>query len=178
LDQSSGDSSTLALFDFDGTLVDLVTDYAGLRRELDALDITLRDAGLLPRLLKLYATPDQVERASAAVDTAEISGLRAGRSVSRGVDLYEQFVEAGATIAVVTHNGRAVVDAFFAGATLASPNAVFDLRTLQAPKQESRVIRDYVNRLRPSRSYVVGNSDSDRALAKALSAEYLDVNDA
>jgi len=180
VDQPTSDRSTLVLFDFDGTLVELSTDYPLLRQELAELEDDAKaatGAGLLQRLSSLYATPDQAERVSAVVDKAELGGLQRGRALPQGVSLYAYFAGSGATIAIVTHNGRAVVEEFFASVTLSPPDAIYDLRKLGGPKQEAHVVHEYVRRTRLGRRYVVGNDDADRALASAISAEYLDVRD-
>jgi phosphoglycolate phosphatase-like HAD superfamily hydrolase len=179
VDQPPADRSTLALFDFDGTLVDLATDYLVLRSDLTALGggEMPENVGLLQTLLNLYAIPDRASEAATVVDRAELGGLLSGQTVTEGTRLYRHFSEHEATIAIATHNGRAVVERFLTVARLAAPDTIFDLRALGASKQKSVALRDYVARNRAGRCYVVGNAESDRALAVAISANYIDVND-
>jgi 2-polyprenyl-3-methyl-5-hydroxy-6-metoxy-1,4-benzoquinol methylase len=72
----------------------------------------------------------------------------------------------------VTHNGREVVDAFFARSGLPAPEEIFDRRALGGFKSESEVLAAYV---RDTGSVVVvGDSEHDRALAERLGAEFVD----
>ncbi len=69
----------LVLFDFDGTLCRLATDYQGLRTELEALagSRAVQDEGLLTLALRLGGDP----RAQEALTRAELKDWsRAGRS--------------------------------------------------------------------------------------------------
>jgi HAD superfamily hydrolase (TIGR01549 family) len=161
----------LALFDFDGTLCRLETDYEQLRSTLEQLGST--GNGLLELILALEDDP----RAREIVTQAELEGLRRGRDVETGVQLYRSFAEENAALAVVSHNGHAVIEAFLRARGLPAPDAILDRRTLGAPKDESEAVPAYVENAAAATVYVVGDSDSDRRLAEKLGASFLDVAD-
>lgn len=158
----------LVLFDFDGTLFLLGTDWAGLRVELHALareqGVETNGAGIFELALALDADE--------TVARAELAGLETGSALDPGVELYRRYAESGARLVVVTHNGREVVEAFFARRDLPAPVEIFDRRALGALKSESQVLAAYA---RDAGSIVVvGDSDHDRALAERLGAQFVD----
>ena len=161
----------LALFDFDGTLCLLETDYDGLRGQLEELGAS--GDGLLELILALDDDPHARE----LVTQAELDGLRHGGEIEAGVQLYRSFAEEGADLAVVSHNGHAVIEAFLEARGLPQPDAILDRRTLGGPKDESDVLRAYVSNSGHETVYVVGDSESDRRLAAELDASYVDVGD-
>jgi len=158
----------LALFDFDGTLVRLGTDWAALRAELQALareqGISVNGSGVFELALALGA--DEV------VARAELAGLESGSSLDPGVELYRRYAESGSRLAIVTHNGREVVEAFFAPRNLQAPAEIFDRRRLGALKSESEAIASYAGEA--GSVVVVGDSHHDRALAEKLGAAFVD----
>jgi 2-polyprenyl-3-methyl-5-hydroxy-6-metoxy-1,4-benzoquinol methylase len=161
----------LALFDFDGTIVHLGTDYPRLRADLERLAGGGNGSTIYDLSLRLADDP----RADETVVAAELAGLEAGHELEAGVELYRRYAAAGAELAVVTHNSREVVEAFFAARDLPLPVEIFDRRALGAIKAESAAVPRYV---RDAASVVVvGDSDFDRALAERLDASFVDVND-
>jgi SAM-dependent methyltransferase len=162
------DAPDLVLFDFDGTLFRLGTDWAGLRRDLEEIareqGIEANGAGVLELALALDADE--------TVDRAELAGLDAGSELDPGVELYRRFVEGGATVAVVTHNGRQVVEEFFRRRELPAPAEIFDRRALGGWKSESEAVAEYAQGAESI--FVVGDSDFDRALAERLGARFVD----
>jgi 2-polyprenyl-3-methyl-5-hydroxy-6-metoxy-1,4-benzoquinol methylase len=165
----------LALFDFDGTLVHLGTDYPKLRADLEQL---ANQAGIEPAPDSIYALSLQLEGDPAADGTitgAELAGLEAGHELDNGLELYRRYAEAGNELAVVTHNGREVVEAFFETRDVPAPTAIFDRQALGAPKAESDVVPAFAEGAESV--VVVGDSDYDRALAARLGAAFVDVTD-
>jgi HAD superfamily hydrolase (TIGR01549 family) len=163
--------AALALFDFDGTLCRLETDYELLRAQLEELGAT--GNGLLELILELDDNPQARE----LVTQAELDGLRRGAEIEAGVQLYRSFAEEGAQLAVVSHNGHAVIETFLRASGLPQPDAILDRRALGGPKDESDAVAAYVTGAGHDTIYVVGDSDSDRRLAARLEASYLDVAD-
>ena len=161
----------LALFDFDGTLCRLGTDYDALRAELEALGG--EGEGLLELLLSLNGEP----RAAEAADRAEREGLERGEDVVAGVRLYRAFADEQAALAIVSHNGRAVIEAFLRGRDLPRPEAILDRSVLGAAKDESGAVAAYLRETGADPVYVVGDSEADRRLAARLGAPFLDVGD-
>jgi HAD superfamily hydrolase (TIGR01549 family) len=161
----------LVLFDFDGTLCRLETDYARLRTELEELGSS--GNGLLELILALDDDP----RAREVVTQAELDGLRRGSDVEAGVQLYRSFAENDAALAVVSHNGHAVIETFLNARGLRTPEAILDRRALRGAKDESDAVRAYVENAGADTVYVVGDSESDRRLAEKLGATFLDVGD-
>src|SRR5919106_4348514 len=102
----------VVLFDFDGTLFQLGTDWAGLRSELEALaaesGIPSNGSGIYDLALRLEHDP----RAHEAVVNAERRGLTSGRDLEAGVELYRRYATEQAELAIVTHNTAEVVQAF------------------------------------------------------------------
>jgi len=164
----------LAIFDFDGTLFHLATDYAALRRRLDTLaadaGISSGELGIHELSLRLEADP----RSGEAVAAAELEGLRAGADAAGAVELYRSLAESGATTVVVTHNGAEVIEEFFRSRGLPPPAAIFDRRVLAGPKDESSAVPDYVHELGVRSVLVVGDSPADQRLAERLGADFLD----
>jgi len=161
----------LALFDFDGTIVQLGTDYPRLRADLERLAGGGNGGTIYDLSLRLADDP----RADETVVAAELVGLEAGHELETGVELYRRYGAAGAELAVVTHNSREVVEAFFAARILPAPVEIFDRRALGAIKGESEALPAYVKDAESV--VVVGDSDFDRALAERLDASFVDVKD-
>jgi 2-polyprenyl-3-methyl-5-hydroxy-6-metoxy-1,4-benzoquinol methylase len=159
----------LALFDFDGTLCRLETDYEGLRAQLEEL------GGNGDGLLELILALDDDPRARELVTQAELTGLQRGSDVQAGMQLYKAFAEEDTAVAVVSQNGHAVIEAFLRDRGLPQPEAIFDRRALRGPKEKSEAVAGYAAGSDPV--YVVGDSDSDRRLAAKLGASFLDVGD-
>ncbi|MGH3080765.1 MAG: hypothetical protein ACRDNH_06465 [Gaiellaceae bacterium] len=90
----------LALFDFDGTLCRLETDYAQLRLDLQKLGSTGNG------LLELILAVDDDPRAGEIVTQAELAGLRRGGDVEAGMQLYRSFAEENAALAVPGRRAR------------------------------------------------------------------------
>jgi 2-polyprenyl-3-methyl-5-hydroxy-6-metoxy-1,4-benzoquinol methylase len=161
----------LVLFDFDGTIVHLGTDYPKLRADLERLAGGANGTTIYDLSLHLADDP----RADETVVAAELAGLEAGHELAIGLELYRRYAGAGAELAVVTHNSREVVEAFFAARDLPQPREIFDRRALGAIKGESEVLPEYAHGA--ASVVVVGDSDFDRALAERLDASFVDVND-
>jgi SAM-dependent methyltransferase len=162
-------SRPVALFDFDGTLCRLETDYEALRTELEQLGGN-GGRGLLALMLSLADDP----RAARVIADAEAAGLERGSEVEAGVRLYRSFAE-DTRVAIVSHNGREVIEAFVREAGLPEPEAILDRTALGAPKDESDAVSSLVGGAKPV--YVVGDGDADRRLAERLGASFLDVAD-
>ena len=161
----------LALFDFDGTIVHLGTDYPTLRAELERL---AGAAGISPNGGSIYdlslRLADDVE-ADETVVRAELAGLGEGLDLDAGLELYRSYAESGAELAIVTHNSREVVEAFFARNDLPEPAEIFDRRALAARKADSHALLDYT---RGAESVVVvGDSHFDRARADRIGADFV-----
>jgi 2-polyprenyl-3-methyl-5-hydroxy-6-metoxy-1,4-benzoquinol methylase len=163
-------SRPLALFDFDGTLCRLGTDYDALRAGLEALGG--RGEGLLELILSL----DDEPRARELVTQAELAGLEQGEDVEAGVQLYRAFADEGAQLAIVSHNGHAVIESFLEARGLPRPDAILDRRALGAPKDESEAAVAHAEGA-AGPVYVVGDADADRRLAAKLDATFMDVGD-
>jgi phosphoglycolate phosphatase-like HAD superfamily hydrolase len=164
----------LAIFDFDGTLFHLATDYVGLRRRLDGL---AAEAGIATGGLGIHELSLRLEhdpRTGEVVAAAELEGLRAGEEVAGAAKLYRSLAKSGATAVVVTHNGAEVIEEFFRSRGLPPPAAIFDRRVLAGPKDESSAVPDYVRELGARSVLVVGDSSADRRLAERLGADFLD----
>ncbi|HEY7562823.1 MAG TPA: HAD-IA family hydrolase [Gaiellaceae bacterium] len=159
----------LALFDFDGTLCRLDTDYDALRAGLEEL------GGHGDGLLELILSLDDEPRARELVNQAELAGLAGGEDVDAGIQLYRAFASDGAQLGIVSHNGHAVIEAFLEARGLPRPDTILDRRALGGPKDESETAAAYAGGSDPV--YVVGDADSDRRLAERLGGTYLDVGD-
>jgi 2-polyprenyl-3-methyl-5-hydroxy-6-metoxy-1,4-benzoquinol methylase len=165
----------VVLFDFDGTVVHLGTDYPRLRAELERLADEAgidRDGRTIYDLSLLLADD---ARADELVAEAELRGLEHGHDLPVGVELYRQYAASGADLAVVTHNSREVVERFFLARDLPPPSKIFDRRALGARKAESDALAEYADGA--ASVVVVGDSDFDRALAERLGATFVDATD-
>lgn len=161
----------VVLFDFDGTLFQLGTDWGILRSELEALagesGIAVNGAGIYELALRL----EHDDRVHEAVVSAERRGLQTGRDVEAGLELYRRYAAEDAELAIVTHNTAEVVEAFFEARDLPAPAKVFDRRALGALKEESEAVTPWVEGAQVT---VVGDSDHDRRLAERLNADFVD----
>lgn len=166
----------LVLFDFDGTIVHLATDYPRLRADLERLaaEAGIETDGRTIYELSLLLAGD--ERADRAVAEAERMGLQQGRELAAGVALYRRYAASGAELAVVTHNSREVVEQFFGSRDLPAPTEILDRRALGAVKAESDAVADYAHGA--SSIVVVGDSHFDRELARRLGAVFVGVEEA
>jgi 2-polyprenyl-3-methyl-5-hydroxy-6-metoxy-1,4-benzoquinol methylase len=169
------DARELVLFDFDGTVVHLGTDYPRLRAELERLaeEAGIDKDGRTIYDLSLLLADDG--RADQLVSDAELRGLERGHELPLGVELYRRYAETGADLAVVTHNTRKVVERFFQTRDLPAPAKIFDRRALGALKADSDALAEYVNGA--ASVVVVGDSHYDRALADRLGATFVDAGD-
>lgn len=161
----------LVLFDFDGTIVRLGTDYPALRAALERLAGEANGISIYELSLRLANDP----RADEAIRRAELEGLADGEELEVGLALYRRYCDTGAQVAIVTHNGREVVEEFFRTRDLPDPAEIFDRRALGALKAESAAVPEYA--AGADSVIVVGDSDYDRELARTLGASFVDVAD-
>jgi 2-polyprenyl-3-methyl-5-hydroxy-6-metoxy-1,4-benzoquinol methylase len=165
----------VVLFDFDDTLFHLGTDWAALRAELKGLarerGAATDDVGVYELAFRLADDP----RAARAIARAERSGLASGFDLLPGQWLYRRHAADGATVAVVTHNGRDVVEAFFVSRDLPPPVRIFDREALGGWKAESDAVTAWAGDA--ASVTVVGDSDHDRRLAERLGATFVDIED-
>lgn len=164
----------VVLFDFDDTLFHLGTDWAELRAELRRLarDRGIpADGGVYELAFRLADDP----HAGRAIAAAELEGLQTGIDLLPGQWLYRQQAQEGASIAVVTHNGRDVVESFFRSRELPQPVRIFDREALGGWKAESDAVADWADGA--ASVTVVGDSEQDRRLAERLGATFVDVED-
>jgi SAM-dependent methyltransferase len=165
----------VVLFDFDDTLFHLGTDWAALRSELEALaserGVTTSGLGIYELGFRLAHDP----RAEQAISAAELAGLEQGFDLPPGQSLYRRHAAEGATVAVVTHNGREVVDSFFRNRELPPPAEIFDREALGALKSESEAVQSWTKGA--DSVVVVGDSEHDRRLAGRLGATFVDLED-
>jgi SAM-dependent methyltransferase len=159
----------LVLFDFDGTIVRLETDYEQLRSRLEELGATGEG------LLELMSAVDDDPRAQQIVAEAELAGLAQGAEIEVGLGLYRRYASSGAEVAIVTHNSRDVVEEFFRNRDLPTPAEIFDRRALGAVKADSPALPEYAHGAESV--IVVGDSDFDRELARKLGGAFVDVGD-
>jgi HAD superfamily hydrolase (TIGR01549 family) len=160
----------LALFDFDGTLFRLATDYAALRSELARLGG--REQGPVLELIRELATDP---RTLAVVDEAERRGYETGAPVARGIELYERFAAEGRRLAIVSHNGRAVIDEFLRAEGLPAPDEILDREALGASKEQSARLREYVEAAAADEVVFVGDAAVDRLAAATVGAEFIEI---
>lgn len=169
------EAPSVALFDFDNTLFRLGTDWAALRATLERLarerEVETNGAGIYELAFRLQDDA----RAGDAIARAELSGLATGRDLETGQTLYRLHAEEGATLVVVTHNGREVVEAFFRDRDLPAPARIFDRDALGGWKAESDAVAAWTEGA--ASVVVVGDADQDRLLAERLGAAYVDVED-
>lgn len=167
--------AAIVIFDFDDTLFHLGTDWAALRAELEGYaaerGVAANGAGVYELRRRLADDP----RAREAVTAAELAGLETGFDLVPGQSLYRRHAEEGATVAVVTHNGREVVEEFFRNRDLPPPAEIFDREALGGWKSESEAVSAWAEGA--SSVTVVGDSDHDRRLAERLAATYVDLGD-
>lgn len=161
----------VVLFDFDGTIVRLGTDYPMLRAELERLEGASNGSAIYDISLRLADDP----RADAAVTQAELEGLANAEDLEVGLELYRRYAASGAEIAIVTHNTREVVEEFFRVRDLPAPVEIFDRRSLGAVKAESTAVPEFV--AGAESVIVVGDSDYDRELARRIGAAFVDATD-
>jgi phosphoglycolate phosphatase-like HAD superfamily hydrolase len=117
-------------------------------------------------------------RAGMLVDDAERSGLAAGWSREDVLERYRAYAREGARLAIVSHNGRAVIEQFVAEQGLPEPDAIIDRTELAGFKEESPRVAEYVRAVQPKSVIVVGDSAHDARLAQRLGAEFLAVEHA
>ena len=163
----------VVLFDFDDTLFHLGTDWAALRADLQRL---AHDRGVATNGAGVYELGFRLAddaRAAQTIAAAELKGLETGFDLLPGQWLYRRHAAEGATVAVVTHNGRAVVEAFFESRDLPPPATIFDREALGGWKAESEAVSAWTEG--SSSVTVVGDSDHDRRLAERLGATYVDI---
>jgi 2-polyprenyl-3-methyl-5-hydroxy-6-metoxy-1,4-benzoquinol methylase len=165
----------IVLFDFDDTLFHLGTDWAALRAELEAIaterGLETSGVGIYELGFRLADDPRAVE----AITRAERTGLEQGFDLPPGQELYRRHAADGATLAVVTHNGREVVEAFFRNRDLPPPVEIFDRDALGSLKSESGAVLSWAEGAESV--IVVGDSDHDRRLAERLGARFVDLED-
>jgi 2-polyprenyl-3-methyl-5-hydroxy-6-metoxy-1,4-benzoquinol methylase len=165
----------VVLFDFDDTLFHLGTDWASLRAELERL---ARERGVATDGVGVYELAFRLaddSRAGQAIAQAELAGLESGFDLLPGQWLYRRHAADGATVAVVTHNGREVVEAFFLSRDLPPPVRIFDREALGGWKAQSDAVSDWTGSA--ASVTVVGDSDHDRRLAERLGATFVDIED-
>jgi SAM-dependent methyltransferase len=165
----------LVLFDFDGTIVLLGTDYTQLRADLEQL---AEEAGVAANGSTIYSLSLLLAddpRADEVVSRAELAGLAKSSELGVGLELYRRYAGSGAEVAIVTHNSREVVEEFFRARDLPVPVEIFDRRALGAIKAESAVLPTFAQGA--ASVTVVGDSDYDRELARRLGASFVDVAD-
>lgn len=163
----------LTIFDFDGTLFELATDYDALRRSLLELAPGVRASGLLELLAQLESHNLVGEQARAIADEAELEGLHRGSAKWAAIHLFEERATSSGTTAIVTHNARPTIRAFLGGRRLPEPDELFDRRRLGAPKDLSKHLDEWIDGGCFDERVVIGDGDVDHRLAVKLNATFL-----
>lgn len=164
----------LTIFDFDGTLCRLATDYDALRSSLLALAPHRRATGLLDVLLELEGDRELGAEARRLADEAELRGLERGSAIDSTIALYADCVRASQTTVIASHNGAPVIRAFLAARCLPEPDELFDRRRLAAPKDESVPLMSWLSQCAHVGRTVVGDGEPDRRLAERLGADFVE----
>lgn len=171
------------LLDFDGTLVDLATDYEGLRVALKEIlephGIRVADRSLLDGLAVARGRPRSkgVARALAAayraVDRFEWAARGEALAIPEGRDLCVALEGSGLPWAVVSNNGPRIIRWCLARFDFPEPAAVLGRGTTRAHKPDPSVGVRALWRIgaAPGDAILVGDSDNDSRLGRALGIE-------
>jgi mannitol-1-/sugar-/sorbitol-6-phosphatase len=163
------------IFDFDGTLFQLATDYPALRealsRELPALFGPPQGvaAGAVTRFLTSLSAPER-PRVLELLAQHEALGVQRGAFYPDARRLLAALEERGAPFAIYTRNCQATIRAAFADATLPKPAAVVALDDEVPPKPDLAATRLLLARLGypAERCVMIGDTDHDMKVGADL----------
>lgn len=161
------------LFDFDGTLVDLATDYRGLRRSVGALiarhGVRLAEGPLLDTLVESALPNSAMKRAYRLIDRFEWDNRTLARSVPGSLALCRRAVEADYSLAIVSNNGRRVIEWCLDRFGFPRADVVVARGDAERPKPNPAVAALALRKLElgPGEVLIVGDSPVDASLGNA-----------
>lgn len=185
----------VVLFDFDGTLVDLPTDYVAMRSGLHHL---FRGYGLnfdfrpiVPSVTRAceamrtqgHAEPvvaETLQRAEEIITSAELSAAAEASARTGSGELLSDLRARGVRIGVVTNNARATVEVVFRRFGFPTPDVIIARDLSLPPKPSPEPALEALRTLSADRSaaLVVGNDDRDVQMARAAGIRAIVVGDA
>jgi HAD superfamily hydrolase (TIGR01509 family) len=164
------------IFDFDGTLFRLGTDYPALRRalaeRLPEIFAGTSGGGAAASLASYLAssTRPQREPILALLATHEAEGVDRGGFFPDARQLLQALHQRGVPFAIYTRNCRATIDAAFGGEDLPRPAALVGIDDDVPPKPDPRATRLLLDRLgvAANRCVMVGDTSHDMAVGRDL----------
>lgn len=160
------------IFDFDGTLVDLKTDYPAMRAALGPVMQAAGWDGTTEGFWRTIGESDEAVRRAVfeIVVRFEAEGLERGDPIPGAVDVLEALGARGVRFAVVTRNSRETAAAGFRRYGFAPAAAIVGLEDVRRTKPDPEAGRLALAALgvEPSQCAMVGDTWHDMDMAAAL----------
>jgi len=163
------------IFDMDGTLAEFPIDYDAMRKDLKekASEFGIKSdfRPLIPSIREVAArsgNPRLLSELFAIVDRYEIESVKSCSIIAPAMRLYEKSFELGLKVAVLTRNGRRMVDTFLKGHRIKNPTVI-------CSREDSALLKPHPDHLKPIESrfgfrkseyLLIGDSEHDEQLAK------------
>lgn len=171
------------LFDFDGTLVDLSTDYRGLREALDELlaphglrvgPSILESLARIRRLRRSGIPKDLSGLAYAIVDRHEWKARFAAKPVPGALSMTRRVDRLGLTWGIVSNNGEGIITWCLRKFRFPAPMAIVARGDATGHKPSASVGRLAlrVTGLSPAATLFVGDTMVDRVLAENVGLDF------
>jgi phosphoglycolate phosphatase-like HAD superfamily hydrolase len=168
------------MFDLDGTLAEFPIDYESMRSELRSLfstDAELRP--LIPEVKRLAGNDSKaLEKAFSIIDKYELASLDKGQVLDNAAKLYVDSCEGPKKVAIVTRNGRKMVEEFLEREGLPIPDIICSRDDVENLKPHPEQVDFIKRRLKVTgRMVLVGDSRHDRELAENTGIGFIGVEE-
>lgn len=167
------DGVKCVIFDLDGTLADFPIDYVAMRAALQALATTHRQHSnfrpLIPEARRLAGADHNLRSEFfAIIDKYETASLAAAVPHDNVLALYASCADRGLKTAILTRNGKKLVEGFLKRFHLATPDIICSRDDAEQLKPHPEQMEFVLKRLKlsPTNAMLIGDDEHDEALAR------------
>jgi len=173
------------VFDLDGTLAKFPIDYDSMRGELKELFIKSgKESSFKPLIQEIRRLAEEIgdenilQEAFKIIDKYEEKAVKNSQLIGNTIEFYNKCMEKGIETAILTRNGKKMVNLFLSKYNLKKPKVICsrDDSVLLKPDPAQFEIIEKKTNFKKEEYLLLGNSEHDRELARNVSIRFINPN--